>query len=390
MINSSPAAERLFGLDAARGLASLVVVLQHWPQHFWLVPGFTLTTTSLPLFTCFKPFYLEGARAVSFFFVLSGFIFYWLYAAKVHERKVSLLKFAVFRLARLYPLHLLTLLLVVLGQWKMRELLGHDFVYQWNDLKHLLLNLALIQNWGLQDGYSWNSPSWSISVEVGLYLVFFLCCRLLTPKFWQALLFLVVMWLLAPVGQIFSSAVPFFVGGLCFLIWRTVRPTWTWPRHALLFAVTAAVWWMVPTTSDTAFILATAQSIANIAGGSTLSSAAAFIVQKILQRQYDVIIFPLTVLLIALSEHMFSSFPWRRLHEFGNLSFGIYLLHFPLQIVFVWWALSNKVDADFFKAPSTMSVFFALLIFLSVLSYRYFERPTMDWVRDRWLKWAQH
>jgi peptidoglycan/LPS O-acetylase OafA/YrhL len=88
--------------------------------------------------------------------------------------------------------------------------------------------------------------------------------------------------------------------------------------------------------------------------------------------------------MVALSEQMFTKFPWRKLNGFGNLSFGIYLLHFPLQLAFVGWALSNRLDADFFMAPSTMAVFFVVLILLSNLSYRFFERPTMILIRGAW------
>jgi peptidoglycan/LPS O-acetylase OafA/YrhL len=384
LIKADDGPERLFALDAARGVASLIVVFQHWPQHFWLVPGFNLITSNLPLFSLLRPFYTEGARAVSFFFVLSGFVFYWLYATKINEREYAPLTFAVFRLSRLYPLHVLTLLLVLFGQWKIHGLLGRDFVYEWNDAKHFLLNLGLIQNWGLQSGYSWNGPSWSISVEMGLYLLFFVCCRFLRPQLWQPLLLIVFTWLLAPRAQVFSAAVPFFAGGVCFFAWQSLRASWTWQRHTLLVAATIAVWLLALNTSDAAFATALGRYVANLAGEASWGSAFNLAAQKMSQRQFDVIVFPMTVLMISLSEHILNRFPWHWLHDFGNLSFGIYLLHFPLQIAFAWWALSNKSDVDFFMAPVTMVIFFAILILSAALSYKFVERPMMIWIRGRW------
>jgi len=154
---------RLYSLDAARAIAALAVVLQHW-QHFLWQDRFAAPTEASPLYWLFSPFYDKGARAVTFFFCLSGFIFYWLYAQKVRERTVGPASFAMLRLSRLYPLHLATLLACIALQWPLTAMLGHPVVVENNDFRHFLLNLPLIHYWGFEDGYSFNGPSWSISV----------------------------------------------------------------------------------------------------------------------------------------------------------------------------------------------------------------------------------
>lgn len=55
-------------------------------------------------------FYKEGFVGVSFFFILSGFIIAYNYQQKLVERKVSKRQFWVARIARIYPLHIATLL----------------------------------------------------------------------------------------------------------------------------------------------------------------------------------------------------------------------------------------------------------------------------------------
>lgn len=56
-------------------------------------------------------FFKEGFVGVSFFFVLSGFIIAYNYQKKLSESKMTKRSFWVARIARIYPLHVLTLLI---------------------------------------------------------------------------------------------------------------------------------------------------------------------------------------------------------------------------------------------------------------------------------------
>ncbi|WP_257012247.1 acyltransferase family protein [Pseudomonas moraviensis] len=74
--NPSVFPERLYALDALRGIAALAVVFWHW-QHFFFqgaAPG-PLQREDQPLYSLFSLFYRHGGDAVSLFFSLSGFIF---------------------------------------------------------------------------------------------------------------------------------------------------------------------------------------------------------------------------------------------------------------------------------------------------------------------------
>ena len=54
-------------------------------------------------------FFKEGFVGVSFFFVLSGFIIAYNYQKKLSENTMTKRRFWVARIARIYPLHWLTL-----------------------------------------------------------------------------------------------------------------------------------------------------------------------------------------------------------------------------------------------------------------------------------------
>ena len=117
---------------------------------------------------------------VDFFFILSGFVMCHVYQhifRNVVDRH-NYFRFIGLRLIRIYPLHILTLLVFVLFeliQWFLvrAELLHGITVFSdQSSLFSLAANFLLIHAWGVVDTSGWNQPSWSISVELFAYLVF--------------------------------------------------------------------------------------------------------------------------------------------------------------------------------------------------------------------------
>ena len=168
------ASDRFNSLDALRGIAALSVVLSHWKHFFYngTTPAHDLKDR-LPLYGLFHAFYSDGHRAVDFFFCLSGFIFFFLYAEKISAHSLGAARFSLFRFSRLYPLHLVTLIFVAAAQALMRSVQGVAFVYPNNDPYHFILQLTCTAAW-----WTWphrntfNGPFWSVSVEILLYALF--------------------------------------------------------------------------------------------------------------------------------------------------------------------------------------------------------------------------
>ena len=113
-------------------------------------------------------FYKEGFVGVSFFFILSGFIIAYNYQQKLVERKVSKRQFWVARIARIYPLHIATLLgVAVIGN------LLHPM--GWGEgLRHFIPALFLLHPFVPRMDYFFyfGSPSWSLGCEQLFYLLF--------------------------------------------------------------------------------------------------------------------------------------------------------------------------------------------------------------------------
>jgi peptidoglycan/LPS O-acetylase OafA/YrhL len=158
-------------LTSLRGIAALVVVVHHFSTYTLPQTGQWLATHS--------SFFRNGYLSVDFFLMLSGFILAHVYREKFANRitRSGYIDYLRARFARIYPLHLFTLLLLV----------GLEFIKLWTaqgaftgkfNLTALGANFFLLQAFDLTcppllacQTY-WNEPAWSISVEFVIYTGF--------------------------------------------------------------------------------------------------------------------------------------------------------------------------------------------------------------------------
>jgi peptidoglycan/LPS O-acetylase OafA/YrhL len=129
--------------------------------HYW--PALDGSTRPLAI--------AKGSLGVELFFVLSGFILSHVYLASFGERTFSYRGFLWARLARIYPLHLATLLGLglLVGAAVMLGVPSGSDALVWSSLP---AQLSLTQAWGFGLDGGWNHPSWSISAEWFAYLAF--------------------------------------------------------------------------------------------------------------------------------------------------------------------------------------------------------------------------
>lgn len=176
--------ESIDALTGVRILAALWVLISHVDQELF---------TLFPATKVLQPFIDSGFLGVDLFFILSGFIISYNYAPRfdgslgsstLNSGSLSLnradqradwwrmyVRFLWLRIARLYPVHLLTLF-AVLGMYVasqvMKVKLNLDEGYGAFDF---VRNLFLVHAWFSYD-FNWNGPSWSISAEWFAYLMF--------------------------------------------------------------------------------------------------------------------------------------------------------------------------------------------------------------------------
>lgn len=143
---------RLDSLTSLRWFAAFGVFLFHL-RNIVTFPGW------------FEWLAVDGYLGVTFFFVLSGFVLTWSW-----RRTTPVKAFYWRRFARIYPLHLLTLLIAIPvfyrlvvpeGQWWIKPL----------DAGVLFLSVLVIQGWWLAPSilFSGNPAAWTLTVEAFFY-----------------------------------------------------------------------------------------------------------------------------------------------------------------------------------------------------------------------------
>ena len=147
--------KKFSGLELLRFLCALTIVIWHYQHFFWLGPTANVTgfvREAQPLYALLFVAYNWGNYAVEVFWAISGFIFFWKYADAVHCCRTTGREFFILRFSRLYPLHLLTFLMVAALQWVYVRSHDATYVYAFNDLRHFVLNLFLASDWGFHQG----------------------------------------------------------------------------------------------------------------------------------------------------------------------------------------------------------------------------------------------
>ncbi|HZZ87745.1 MAG TPA: acyltransferase, partial [Caulobacteraceae bacterium] len=137
--------------------AAWVVVFHYWPHLAVAGPMPALVA--------------KGYLGVECFFVLSGFILCHVYLPAFEAGRFKYGAFLWARIARIYPLHLATLIAMgaMAGVALAFGLSVDPNVLSWAALP---ANLTLTQAWGFAPTAGWNHPSWSISAEWFAYLSF--------------------------------------------------------------------------------------------------------------------------------------------------------------------------------------------------------------------------
>lgn len=191
--------KQIIELTSIRGIAAWWVVFYHfgayWDDHL----GHWATM-----------FVGQGYLAVDLFFILSGFVIFLVHGREftkltLPETRVFLIK----RLARIYPLHLVILLIYLSIPVSHMAFSSSGEVPGRYEISGFIYNVLLVQNWGQYPSTSWNVPSWSISAEWAAYLSFpvIAFCVNKVANSTAALLTGLAFLLLVPTGIIFALGI---------------------------------------------------------------------------------------------------------------------------------------------------------------------------------------
>ncbi|OPZ00323.1 hypothetical protein A5906_19100 [Bradyrhizobium sacchari] len=332
----------------------------------------------------FLPLTRHAYLFVDFFFVLSGFVIASNYRARLAEG-FGAGRFLALRLGRIYPLHLVTLLLFIPID-AAKDGIGPNL------LQAVVTNVLLLQGLGVNPQNWLNFASWSISAEFAAYVTFAAVVSRIGPTLWPWLLPIIagpiVLATISPDGMnatydygLVRCLYGFALGVVCFdlrerfpVLRARVAPSGeTWLETASLLLVVFYV---------------------SVAGSSVILQVA------------SPLVFSLVVLVFAREAGAVS----RRLTVpsmllIGTLTYSIYMLHPLVRAVvrailmvveslghmelFVSYALSAdhqptkvvSMNGSLWLGDLLQIAMLLLTVLLSVATYRFVEEPGRNWVR---------
>ena len=133
-----------------------------------------LNTLGLLVIPVFADLLRVGRLGVDLFFALSGFILTHTYLSRMGPglRTGKTANFWWLRLARIYPVHLVMIVIAGVAVVAQAKVTGEALDRDWLNPIDLLKNLLLVQEWGPEPQRGWNFVAWSLSMEWLAYLLF--------------------------------------------------------------------------------------------------------------------------------------------------------------------------------------------------------------------------
>jgi peptidoglycan/LPS O-acetylase OafA/YrhL len=340
-------------LTSARGIAAWYVVLYHIRES---------ASGSLPAGVI--AFLAKGYLAVDFFFLLSGFVIWLNYRALLGDHSWrGVPHFLWRRLARIYPLHLLILSIFV-AIALVCIATGRPLIadFQWRTLP---FHLLLLQNWGFLDQLGWNVPAWSISCELGAYVLFAVSLTAIDWRRWpSAVLMAILAALMAGLFGLFSWAGKDLLGNDI--------PHLGLPRCLFEFAmgtIVAALWLRWREAPERPAIAAGALGAvglaAYLAGGP-----------EVLALPFS---FACLLLILALTSDKANPLKGKVIHWFGEISYATYLAH---ALLFMLFKIAFVRDVANVPLP-LLGLFLLIVLGASAALYHGFELPAQRWMNRR-------
>ncbi len=364
---------RFEALDSWRGLCALWVVLYHFRAVSHAYDWLWVRT---------------GDIAVDFFFVLSGFVLTHAYGGQLVSA-ASRWRFLIRRIGRLYPLHLVTLaavLLLELARWGAGLVagtsVGRPAFSGDTDLWALPANVLLIHALGIFRDFTWNIPSWSISVEWTLCLVFAATSILRRP--------LLVACVLTSVGLLTT-------------LWMSSLPWYPPEGHTALVRGIFGFF-----LGSLAYRLFSAMHARNLTLPGWLEwSAPVLLAFTVLFKHWQIPVVPpflfgaLVLIFAAQSGPISKALKQKALSYLGEISYSIYLVHYVLVLIAFGAASVLEgvfgLDAVTARGPFNAAVinmpnawvgdiaalgFLGVTIAVASATYHWVENPGRRWFND--------
>ncbi len=344
--------KKYFSIELLRFLTSLSVLLYHYrhffsPYNILSRENYEIFSSNLPFYSIINSFYSHGFYGVHVFYTISGFVFAYVYLSL--KRETSIKEFSINRIARLYPLHFLTLIIVAILQLSYLLKFGNFQFDLINDFYHFLLQLFFISSWGFESGNSFNGPIWSVSVEIGIYIIFFFLIKFINKYNIYLLillsLILIIIDKLNYIDTLFlECARLFFSGVLIYYLYEKFI------KNKSIF-----------------FLFGLILMILSFIGN------------------FKTFVFCPAILMVFLSlenfiknENLKSIF-----NSLGNLTYSLYLLHIPFQLMIIYTTYLLFGDLDIIYNNYFFTIYFVTLFVIAHFTFNLYEKPLNRFIRKK-------
>lgn len=341
---------KLLGLEIIRFFASLAVLFYHY-QHF--INNITVTSrvvdVNQPFFHVLAPFYIYVYYGVHLFWCLSGYNFFWKYSYTISNNLISAQKFVIFRFSRLYPLHFVTLILETILQVIYFSQKDEYFIFQANTIPNFILQLFMASNWWIKD-LSFNVPIWSVSIEIIIYVIFFLIMRYAGGSLIKCIVCIsgaFFAYYLLGSDNVFLCLLFFFISGFVEIIQKQFK------QFRRLISII-----------------------------SFLVIVVGFVISYRFQKDWICILLIIPAIIYLFSEYLKSVPKFMRglVLMLGNITYSTYLIHFPIQLLIVLFYTFTKQ-----KIPYYNPFFLLFFVIITLATARWifikFEVPMQKRIR---------
>ena len=399
-------------LDGLRGVAALMVLWYHVFEGFAFAKGSVIETFN------------HGHLGVDFFFLLSGFVISYAYddrwrkpisqrdnettSQQVQGQSMSLKSFFKRRLIRLHPMLVMGAFIGLICffiqggvKWD-----GSSTPFHWT-LIAFVLTLFFIPAYpgasydirGNAEMFPLNGPSWSLFFEYIGNILYALFIRKLSNKMLGLLVGVTgILWIWFVAFDISGydmigigwtlDAVNFFGGLLRMMFPFTLGMLMA--RRFMSQRVNKSTSQQVETQSSTANSQQSKFLKRNIFWIATIVLFALFSVHYFPKTStvsvngiYELfcimIVFPLIVWIAASSDSAQSKFTLKLSKFLGDLSYPLYIVHYPVMYVFYAWLIKNQ----YFTLTETWQMVILVLTICIVLAYaslKLYDEPIRKWL----------
>ncbi len=305
-----------------------------------------------------------GYLAVQTFFLLSGFVLAQTYA-RITWNRVTLGRFAVARFARIYPVYLLSL--VIVSPFAIEMMVSPPWTVV-QRAKLISIYILVLQGWTGSLAVGWNTPAWTLTCEFFFYLCFPLLFAVLRNARWRMVVAAMAVAIVMPVALDHSHVtwelqplynIPDFIAGIVASRIFTLLAEKGWWRgrgyYLYLPGLIIAGWLIIHPNAVNGTGAAVNEHLrplnALILAGLALSGG--WLARLLSTRPMDFL---------------------------GKASYSMYVLHVPI----LWWYGRYYVHGKLHPSkPFASALYLAIVIAVSGFVYQWFEAPASDWLRGR-------